>query len=40
MEFNYYLPTRIVFGRGALEKNAATIALGKRAFIEIGRAHV
>ena len=37
MEFNYYLPTRIVFGRGALEKNAATIALGKRAFIVTGK---
>lgn len=37
MNASFYMPTRILFGRGALAANRGAIALGKRAFIVTGR---
>jgi len=37
MNASFYLPTRVIAGRGALAKNAAALALGKHALIVTGR---
>ena len=37
MQASFYLPVRVLFGRGAVEQNANTLALGKRAMIVTGR---
>ena len=36
-----YMPTKVFFGSGCVSENGAELkALGSRAMIEIGRAHV
>ena len=37
MEFGFHFPTKIRFGRGAVQNNGAALRLGERAFIVTGK---